>query len=118
MAEISDNSDRIVFDAIGRKIYFRGERLTSKEIPSQNAANDLFERLLENVGEEIPNHSLPVSSYSKNRNEMVSKIISPLSKFTKERLHFPLPVKCTGSITEFRILLEKADLPISLIKKP
>lgn len=48
---------------------------------------------------------------------MVSKVISPLTKFMKERLDYPLPLKCTGSITEFRMLLEKTDLPISLIKK-
>lgn len=97
----------MIFDAISRKIYFRGERLTSKEVPSQNAASDLFERLIESMGEEISNASLPASSYSKNRNEMVSKVISPLSKFVRERFRSDLPIRCVGSLTDFRIVLER-----------
>ncbi len=92
---ISRKEGEILFDSISKKVYFNGRRLTSKEIPSQNAASDLFEMLIERIGSEIPNRALPASSYSQNKNEMVSKIISPLMKFARAHSDDELNVSCS-----------------------
>lgn len=42
--------------------------------------------LLENIGKEVSNSKLPVSTYSKNKNEILSKVILPIRKLSKE--HF------------------------------
>lgn len=64
-------------------------------MPSQNAASDLFEMLIERMGKEVPNKSLPASSYSQNKNEMVSKIITPLAKFARTHANGELNVSCS-----------------------
>jgi hypothetical protein len=92
--DVSSDGDEITVDTISKKLYFRGERLTSKEIPSQNAAADLLRLLVEEIGEEISNQRLPASNYSKNKNELVGKVVVPLTKFVKERTTGHLPLRC------------------------
>ena len=65
----------------------------------------------------ISNRELSVSSYSKNRSEMQSKILGPLSKIVEELLGKRLPIVCTGSILDFRVELESSDIHIGVIKK-
>jgi hypothetical protein len=59
-------------------------KFTSKEIHSQGATIDTMRILLENIGEEILNTSLPASSYSHNKNEIMGKIVLPIRKLTKK----------------------------------
>lgn len=40
--------------------------------------------LIENMGKEIPNSKLPVSTYSQNKNEILGKVILPLKKLTEK----------------------------------
>jgi len=65
-------------DTINNKIYLRGKKLTSKELHSQTTTVDILRILLNNINKDIPNKSLPQSSYSKNKNEMLGKIVLPL----------------------------------------
>ena len=60
----------------------------------------------------ISNKELAISSYSKNRSEMQSKILGPLSKIVEERIGKRLPIVCSGSILDFRIELEASDIRI------
>ena len=45
----------LLVDTISNKIYLSGSKLTSKEIPSQNATADIFNILLEHIWEDISN---------------------------------------------------------------
>lgn len=75
----------LLIDTVERKIYFNGEKLTSKDIPSQSTTVDVLEMLVEHVGEDIDNNQFPVSSYVKNKNEMLGKIVIPLVHFVEEK---------------------------------
>jgi hypothetical protein len=81
---IAEENDCILLDAIKRRIYMRGAKLTSKEIHSQNTSIDMLTLLVKNLGKEVSNGKLPVSTYSQNKNEILGKVILPIRKLTKE----------------------------------
>lgn len=83
---IENERDCILLDTIRGRIYIRGIKLTSKEIHSQNTTIDMMKILLENIGKEVSNAKLPVSTYSQNKNEILSKVVLPIRKLAKE--HF------------------------------
>ena len=67
-AIIESEKDCILLDTIQGRVYIKGMRLTSKDIHSQNTTIDMLKILLENIGKEVPNTYLPVSTYSQNKN--------------------------------------------------
>ena len=83
---IESEKDCILLDTIQGRVYIRGIRLTSKDIHSQNTTIDMLKILMENIGKEVPNTYLPVSTYSQNKNEILSKVVLPIRKLAKE--HF------------------------------
>lgn len=83
---IENERDCIFLDTIRGRIYIKGIKLTSKEIHSQNTTIDMMKILLENMGKEVSNSKLPVSTYSQNKNEILSKVVLPIRKLAKE--HF------------------------------
>lgn len=107
----------LLLNAMENDIYVRGEKLTSKEIPSSSATVEILSILLDNLGKSISNFQLPESSYSKDRNEMQSKIISPLVKIIKLKTKKSLPLKISGGLAEFRIKLDPSDLDIRILNK-
>lgn len=109
--------DGLLFDMIHNKIYLNGEKLTSKDIPSQNTTIEVITKLLENIGEEISNKDLPVSSYTSNKNEMLGKIILPLLKLVEEKTWEKLSLVCKWGITDFYIKMWTINLKIWIIKK-
>jgi len=50
--------------------------------------------LLDNIGEDIENSEFPISSYTKNKNDMLSKIVIPLIKLCEESFGEKLPLIC------------------------
>jgi hypothetical protein len=62
-------------------MYTKGKKLTSQDIHSQNTTVDILSQLLLSANKELSNKHFSLSSYTKNKNEMVSKIILPLKKF-------------------------------------
>ena len=97
---------------INNKIYLNGEKLTSKDIPSQNTTIEIITKLLESKGEEISNRDLPSSSYSNNKNEMVGKIIMPFLKFIEEKTSEQLQLICKGNINDFYLKMDDINLRI------
>lgn len=85
-AVIENEKDCILLDTIRGKIYICGNKLTSKEIHSQNTTIDMMKILMENIGKEVSNSKLPVSTYSQNKNEILGKVVIPIRKLAKE--HF------------------------------
>jgi len=109
--------DGLVLDTIKQKMYFLGNKLTSSHIRSQSSTIELFKKLIQNIDKDIHNTTLPPSSYSKNKNEMISKIIIPLKKLFQTNTKYELPLHCSGSLSDFFIRLERPPLPIYLVEK-
>ena len=107
----------LLLDPQNHEIWIRKMRLDSKAIPSSSATIQILKTLLDNLGKEIKNSKLPKSSYSQDRNELQSKIISPLNKQLKKTLNKELPVHIHGSIDEFTIILKGLPLSIHVIEK-
>jgi len=72
---------------------------------------------MENIGKDISNKELPVSSYSKNKNDMLGKIVIPLIELIEKETGKKLPLICKGSIYEFYLKLNPSDIDIAVIQK-
>lgn len=84
-AILDDKKDGILFDATTRKIYFQGEKLTSEDVPSQTTIVDIMNILIDKINEDVANTDFPLSSYMKNKNEMLGKIVIPLVRFLENK---------------------------------
>lgn len=107
----------LLFDMINNKIYLNGEKLTSKDIPSQNTTIEVVTRLLDHTWEELSNKELPSSSYSSNKNEMLGKIILPLMKLIEEKTGEQIPLVCKWSLNDFYIKMWDVNIKIWAIKR-
>lgn len=114
---LSEQTEGLFIDSIERKVYFNGEKLTSKDVPSQSTTVDVLEILLDHVGEDIENSAFPASSYVNNKNEMIGKIIIPLVRFIEEKASLELPLVCKGGISDFYLKLNSTELKIGMVKK-
>lgn len=65
----------------------------------------------------MSNKELPVSSYSKNKNDMQGKIVIPLLELIQKETGKKLPLICKGSLYEFYIKLNPSDIDIAVIDK-
>lgn len=60
---------------------------------------------------------MPHSSYSKNKNELNSKIIVPLERRVKQNLGKDLVIKATGSLTNFVVYLKRNTIRLAFLDK-
>lgn len=109
--------DWLLLDTISSKMYYNWEKLTSKDIHSQNSTVEILATLVENVWIEVTSASLPKSSYSKSKSEMIGKIIVPLIKFIENKTWEKFPLVCKWNLLDFFIKLWDTNLKISIIKK-
>jgi len=109
--------DNMIFDCIDGKIYINNELTTHKEILTQSGTVEIMKMVFEHMGKYVNNSKLPVSSYTKNKNEMVGKIIWPLQELVKKRFGEKLDLECTGSIVDFDLKLTPNKINIWLLKK-
>ncbi len=107
----------ILLDMINNKIYINGRRLTSEDLHSQTATVDILKILIENIGKDIANKELSVSSYSKNKNDMLGKIVIPLIELIEKEIGKKLPLICKWSIYDFYLKLNPSDIDIAIIDK-
>ncbi len=63
-------------------------------MPSQGTIVDMMDILIDQIGEDVSNIEFPVSSYTKNKNEMLGKIVIPLVRFLEKKTGFALPFIC------------------------
>jgi len=59
---------------------------------------------------------LTLSSYSTNKNDMVSKIISPIEKLVKNEKNIDFKITCNWTMSNFTMKLEDTELEIFMIK--
>lgn len=108
---------KLIVDQIARKIYIDGEGVNSKEILSQQLTIDLIERFISGWRDEIHASELPSSSYTQNKNEMMSKIVHPLIRTVMKRLGKNMRINCYGSTVDFTVRFEEIDVDIRTLKK-
>ncbi len=104
---VNNEIDCILLDTIWGRIYIKWTKLTSKEIHSQNTTIDMLKLLLENIGQEVSNSRLPVSTYSQNKNEILGKVVLPIKKLAKEHFGEEISLSCSWGITEYYLRLER-----------
>ncbi len=115
---VKNQTEGILLDEIGWRIYVQGEKLTSRDIHSQNTTIDMLKLLLMNLWEEVPNTKLPLSTYSQNKNELLGKVVLPIKKIVKKYFLDELSLSCTGGITEYYLRLQKDEhIVIGLIQR-
>ena len=107
----------LLLDTLHNKIYLDGERLTSQELHSQSATIEVMRVLIANLGKDMVNTDLPPSSYSKNKNEMMSKIVLPLLDLIERRTGKKLPLICKWSLYTFYMKLNKSDIEIVVVNR-
>ncbi|MBT5337786.1 hypothetical protein HN858_02195 [Candidatus Falkowbacteria bacterium] len=117
MNELDKADFDLLLDKIDGKLYIKGKNYSSKELPSQKATIELVEFLLQNVGQPVTNKQLSESGYSKYRNELQGKIVTPLSKLLKEKTGKDLGLKVTGKLMNFFIEFNPKNLKIGIIDK-
>lgn len=112
-----EESNDLLLDTVNNKIYLRWKKLTSKDLHSQTTTVEILKLLVNNINKDISNKDLPTSSYSKNKNEMLGKIVLPLigllEKVTWEKLQFI----CKWSIYDFYVKLKVPKMKISILEK-
>ena len=75
-------------------MYINGRKLTSEDLHSQTATVDIMKILIENTGKDISNKDFSLSSYSKNKNDMLGKIVLPLIELIEKETNKKLPLIC------------------------
>lgn len=103
----------LLLDAIATEISLGDTTFSSKEIPSKSTSIAIMSLLLEHIGEDILSSRFGLSSYTKNRNDMLGKIILPLQKAVENLTGQRLALSCNGGTSEFFLRLEK-DQPIRI----
>ena len=107
----------LVLNVIENKIYFDGKKLTSDDVKSQTTTINILCTLVDKIGTDVANKELDISSYSKNKNEMLGKIVIPLIEFLEKKTGKKLPLICKGSIYDFYVKLNPTEIPIYIISK-
>ena len=116
-SSIENNQSGLLLDTLHNKIYLDGQKLTSQDLHSQSATVEIIKVLIQNLGKEVANKDLPPSSYSKNKNEMIGKIVIPLLDLIEKKTGKKLPLICKGSLYDFYIKLNKSDTEIVVIDR-
>jgi hypothetical protein len=106
----------ILLDTLEGDIYIRGKKLTSKDIHSASETVNILGVLINNFGKVTPNDQLPRSSYSAERGELQSKIVSPLCKTVEKMLKKKLPLHISGGVLNFTVKIG-AGIDIFVIEK-
>ena len=116
-SESTNTKKWIVLDYISKKLYINWEKITSKQIHSQSTTVDIIWILLENIWKSVSNEHFPISSYSKNKNEMLWKIVLPFVKLIEDKTWKKISLTCKWTLREYYLKLSELDIPISVMKK-
>lgn len=100
----------ILLDCTSNRLYVNDKRVTSEELHSQTTTIDVLQMLMKHIGKDVHSKELPPSSYSKNKNTMLSKIVLPFLKLTKRELNKDFPLMCNGMLYDFCMRLGKTDI--------
>ncbi|MFH0852949.1 MAG: hypothetical protein V1853_00905 [bacterium] len=102
----------LFFDLTTKSILIHGHHLDSKELKSAIATIKIFKVMADHLNESLDKTSLPVCSYTADRNELQSKIITPLQKAIKTKLQQSLPINLQGPIRKYTIKMESPQFEV------
>lgn len=105
---ITRQTENLILDNVHKKVYYKWEKLTHKHLRSQSATVEILTILIKAQWASVHNTDFPISSYSKNKNEMIGKIIQPLELLMKE-VGYSLTISCTWTLHNFYVMLGEGD---------
>ena len=106
-----------IMDTKNNKVLLNGETLTKKEIKSQTTTIEVMWKLLDNLGKEVNNSVFPPSTYTRQQNQMIWKILGPLRKLSQAYFWKEFPMICSWSLRDFDLTLVKSEIIVWMIKK-
>ncbi len=107
----------LLLDLTTNDIFIKGQQLTSKDLRSAKMTVAILTILLGRVGSSLNKGDLPVSSYTADRNELQSKIISPLQAVIQKAFHGSFPIKINGPLRQYSIGLDNVPFDIYVLGK-
>lgn len=113
---IITETDWILFDMIDNKIYINWEWLTYQEVRSQSWTIEIMAILFNNLWNHVNNGRFPVSTYAKNKNEMMWKILWPLQESVEKRFWKKLDIKSSWAISNYDTIMKSWTIKIWFIK--
>ncbi len=114
---LATEQDWLLLDMLHNKIYLNGKKLNSSDLCSQTTTINILDKLLENIWQDVSNKEFEISSYSKNKNEMIGKIVLPLIALIEKETGERFPLICKGSIYDFYMKLNPSIIKIAIVKK-
>lgn len=114
---LANHTQGLLLDMIHNKMYLNGKKLTSTDLCSQTTTINILYKLMENIWQDLENKAFEVSSYSKNKNEMLGKIVLPLISLIEKETGENFPLICKGSIYDFYMKLNPSIIKLSIVKK-
>ncbi len=106
--ESTFHEEDLLLDLISRRIYVRGERVSSKEIPTQQATIELLMAFFSGKNE-VNISGLSKSSYTANKSDMASKLLTPIKRLTKKAFGEELDIVCRGGVSDFFVALRHPE---------
>lgn len=103
---IASSNEKVLLDWIYKKVFFKWKKSTYKDLRSQSSTVEILLYLIKNQERVVYNSELPPSSYSKNKNEMLWKIIYPLVTFM-ENNWLDIEIECEWNLYDFHLGIKK-----------
>lgn len=107
----------LLCDCTTHDILLKGRQLTSRELKTSKTTVVLLKYLLEHVGEGLTKSTLPVSSYTSDRNEIQSKILTPLQSTLRKALKRTLPITLQGPVRQYSITAGLPPFEVYILTK-
>lgn len=114
---IKKETKGLLFDTVTMKVLLNGEQLTSKDIPSQSTAVEIFTRLLEKDDREVLSSNLPASSYARDKGLMAGKVIMPLKTFVEKATGKEIDLRIRGTSSSYSISLGACGIPVGTVSR-
>lgn len=116
-AIIKDQNNDVIVDCSKNKIFIKWKIRTSKELHSQFTTVEIFSWLIKNNTKTISCKDLSPSSYTKNKNEMITKVIKPFIKLIEKEFGKTITITCIGSVSNYKMEFDLKDIKIGLLKE-
>lgn len=114
---VSESSNDIILDLVKKRIHILGHQCTSEELFSQYTTIELLSTYIQNNKQTINNKLLSPSTYTKNKNELISKVIKPFVKLVKEKLWRNIAIDCIWSNSYYDIEFDLNNLKCGILTR-
>ena len=114
---IQDTTNQFLLDTTEGKIFANGVRVSSKQLHSQSSTIDILSILLKKPGESIHNKELPLSSYTKDRNQFSGKIVGPMKQLIKQTTWDTIQREISWKLYDFHTRFDPDNVRFGLLSK-